>query len=90
MKRVRNEFTQLNGVSEAKDIRSVLKELSLENCYDQTFLGYVMQEALRLSPPVATTTMSSFEKDTQLGKNLKVKAGENIIINIYGLHRNTT
>ena len=29
MKRVRNELAQLNGFSEAQDIRSALKELSL-------------------------------------------------------------
>lgn len=90
MKRVRNEFAKLSGVSEAKDIRSALKELNLENCYDQTFLGYVMSEALRLSPPAALTTMMAFEKDTKLGSKLIVKAGESILVNMVGLHKNTT
>ena len=27
-----------------------LEELSLEHCYDMTYMGYVMQETLRLNP----------------------------------------
>ena len=90
MKRVRDEFAQLDGVNQAKDVRSAIKELSLENCHDQTVLGYVMQEALRLSPPAVSSSMFSFPVDTQLGKKLRVKAGENILVSINGLHRNST
>ena len=55
-----------------------------------TYMGYVMQEALRLNPPASTTSMYSFEKDTQLGPKFKVKAGEVIIVNHMGLHKNAS
>lgn len=52
-------------------------------------MGYVFQETLRLSPPAAVTTMTTFQNEVQLGKKLRVQAQENLIVNIMGLHLNS-
>ena len=61
--------------------------MTLENVPDLTYLGYVIQETLRLNPTSVTTTPYYFEKDTKLGK-LNVRANTGILVNIQGLHRN--
>ena len=86
MKRARDEFAEVTG--HEGDVDKALKDFSLDNCYDLTYMGYVMMEALRLNPPAPTTSMYEFERDTKLGGRLNVKAGENILVNMIALHRN--
>ena len=88
MSRVRQEFAHLFGSDGLEDIEQVFKsKLTIDSCSDLNFLGYVIQEALRLNPIAPFTSPVSFEKDTKLG-NLHVKAGEAILVNVWGLHRN--
>ena len=81
LKRVRAEFNSLN--------LAISDGMTLESCSDLTYLGYVIQEALRLNPVAPMTSPIWFEKDTKIG-NLEVKAHEIITINITGLHLNAS
>ena len=84
--RARAEFDAL--VAKEKDMEAAFKKnLTLEACSELTYMGYVIQEALRLNPAAIHTSPTQFEKDTRLG-SLTVKANEILLVNIYGLHRN--
>ena len=61
--------------------------LTIETVSDLTYLGYVLQEALRLNPVANYSSPYHFPEDTRLG-SLVVKAHEVIFINIMGLHLN--
>lgn len=65
LKRARDEFDLLVSESQRdKDISTVLKNnVTLEKCLELTYLGYVVQETLRLNPPVAHSTINCFDKD---------------------------
>ena len=52
-----------------------------------TYVGYVVQEALRISPVAPTSSPHCFDRDTKVG-SIFVKARESISINILGLHMN--
>ena len=63
----------------------------MDVCGELTYLGYVIQEALRLNPPGANTTNSTFSQDVTLGENnLKVKADTPCTILIFDVHRNSS
>mmetsp|Transcript_35435 Transcript_35435/g.43314 ORF Transcript_35435/g.43314 Transcript_35435/m.43314 type:complete len:97 (-) Transcript_35435:5-295(-) len=84
--RVRAEFE--GAVKSEESIEDTLRSgLNLESSSDLTYLGYVIQEALRLNPVAPTSSPVHFEKDTNLGK-LTVKAYDMILINFIGLHVN--
>lgn len=88
MARARAEFNPLLGKDGMSAVKSALTEkLSIDSCADLTFLGYVIQEALRRNPVAPVSSPLEYQKDTKLG-NLHVKAGEPIFINIWGLHHN--
>ena len=57
LERTRAEFEQLDG-------STVEDKLTFESLSDLTYLGYVIQESLRLNPPATHTSQYSFEKDT--------------------------
>ena len=85
--RVRAEFDPYTKGRE-HEVDKVLKDsLNLESCSELTYLGYVIQETLRLSPVAPTSSPHSFDRDIKVG-NLHVKAGESISINMLGLHMN--
>jgi len=87
LERVRAEFDALHDHSSVKF--ALADSLTLASCSDLTYLGYVIQESLRLNPVAPMTSPYSFEKDTKIG-NLSVKAHEIITINIIGLHLNAS
>ena len=63
-------------------------EISMEKCSELTYLGYVIQEALRWNPPAPASSHYHFTQDVVLGdKNLKVKAYTPLIIMIMNMHR---
>ena len=66
------------------------KDLTLDACQDLSYLSQVIQEALRLNPPVQRTDRYHFENqnEVQVG-GLKVRAGDSMVMNINGLHRNS-
>ena len=76
----------------SKSLTDILQnDLTMEVCGDLTYLGYVIQEALRFNPPASNTTAWTFSEDVTLGENnLKVKAGTNCTILIYEVHRNSS
>ena len=51
-------------------------------------MGNVIYESLRFNPVAISTTMYYFENDTKLSDKFSVKANDNIIITMHGLHRN--
>lgn len=81
LKRARAEFSSCSSSSK-------MDSLTYENCADLTYLGYVIQESLRLNPPASGTSMYHFDKDTQLSKKLRLKAYDFIMVNNLGLHMN--
>ena len=83
LERTRAECEQLEG-------SSIEEKLTLENLSELTYLGYVIQECLRLNSPATGTSMYSFDRDTQLGPKLRVRAKDQIIVNMVGLHINST
>ena len=74
--------------SEASVPDMLKNELSIETCSDLTYLGCVIQEALRWNPPAPASSHYHFTQDVTLGnQNLKVKAWTPIIIMIMNMHR---
>lgn len=57
---------------------------------DMTYLGYVIQEALRRIPPIAMTSPLHFEQDVKLGGKYTIKAYDWIILPIYQMHHDST
>lgn len=57
----------------------------MDDCCDLEYLGYVIQESLRVNPPAPHTSAYHFEKDVQIGK-LKVKAYDPITVAIAPMH----
>ena len=61
----------------------------MESCPDMEFLGSVLQETLRMTPPHPVASPLSFERSTEVGK-VTIQANDMFLINIWGLHHNTT
>ena len=61
----------------------------MDKCQELSYLGYVIQEALRVNPPAPLCSHYHFEKDTKLG-GLHVRAYDPILINIYALHHDSS
>ena len=83
LERTRAEFSSLQG-------SGVDDRLTFDNLSELNYLGYVIQESLRLSPPATATSMYTFQKDTQLGPKLRVRANDLILVNMIGLHINSS
>lgn len=84
LERVRAEFESavIGGAGASKDrsVKEILKEdLTLEACSDLTYLGYVIQETLRVNPTGPATSPSHFEKDVKVG-DLHIKAYQAFMI----------
>jgi len=69
--RVRAEFDQVTKDVESSDADSLdtklKKAVTMETCGDLTYLGYVVQEALRTNPPAPSSSPYFFKNDTTLG-----------------------
>ena len=65
-----------------------LEDVTMANYSELTYLGNVIQEALRVNPPVTISSNYHFEHDTKIGK-LLVKAYDPICISIYPMHQST-
>ena len=78
--KVSAEFDHVVGTS--------FDELNIESGSELTYLSQVITEAIRWNPTAPTTSSYWFEKDTKIG-NFTVKAYTAILINLYGLHRNS-
>jgi cytochrome P450 len=89
LERVRAEFESTvveAGSSKDKPVKEMLKhDLTLEACSDLTYLGYVIQESLRVNPTAPATSPAHFEKDVKVG-NLHIKAYDPFMINHSQLH----
>lgn len=87
--RVRAEFESTvveAGSSKDKPRKEIFEhDLTLEACHDLTYLGYVIQEVLRVNPIAPATSPSHFEKDVKVG-NLHIKAHQSFMINHSQLH----
>ena len=59
----------------------------METLGDLSYLSQVSMEVLRYRPPAANASIIELTKDSKVGK-YHVKAGDNIVINIEGLHFN--
>ncbi len=81
LKRVRNELTK---VLEDKE----LLDLSHDDCQNLSYLSCVIQESLRYNPPGPATTEFSFSQEAKIA-NLTIRPDVRLMINIYGLHRNS-
>ena len=96
LKRVRDEFNSVlreAGVDRSsKSLTEILRsDLTMDMCGDLTYLGYVIQEALRLNPPGSNTTQFEFSEDVTLGESkLNVKAHNPFVILIFDVHRNSS
>lgn len=72
--RVRAEFEACVGSTKGKPLRAFFKEdMNLENCNELTYLGYVIQETLRMNPIAPLSSQYWFEKDTKIG-DIQIKA----------------
>ena len=86
--KVRAELRSMGGNVASEGRKAMLaKTMQLETLGDLSYLGQVAQEVLRYRPPAATSSIIELTKDTKVGK-YDVKAGDNIVINIEGLHFN--
>ena len=86
LQRVRAEY---DSVVPSQDADSeVRRDPTLEECNELTYLGYVIQEALRVNPPAPLCTPYHFKQDTTIGR-LKVKAYDPITISIYPMHQSS-
>ena len=84
--RIRKE---LKETAQATRREQVLEStMQLETLGDLTYLGQVTMEVLRYRPPAATSSIIELSQDSKIGKYF-IKAGDNIVINIEGLHFNT-
>ena len=96
LKRVRDEFNEVlkeQGVDrKSKSLTDILKnDLTMDMCGELTYLGYVIQEALRMNPPGSNTTTYTFSQDVTVGENkIKMKAGTPLTICIFDVHRNSS
>jgi len=69
-----------------RTLKECLREtVTYENCKDLSYLSSVTMEALRIMPPIPFTTPATLSQDAKIGK-FNVKAGDDIMINITGLH----
>ena len=59
-----------------------------ENINEMPFLSMVMNEALRMEPPVGNGSASTLSQDCKIGK-YHVKAGDQVQINIHGMHHSS-
>ena len=63
------------------------QEINLESGEELNFLKMCFNESLRLEPPVPFSSTVTITEDQQLG-DIKVKAGERIVVNIHQMHHN--
>ena len=93
LSRVRDEFDQVAKEIDFSDAVSLddklRKVLTMEACGDMTYLGYVMHEALRISPPAPASSPLYFKEDITLGK-YRVKGGDHLLVNFYGLQHSSS
>ena len=91
VKRVRDEFKKVVEENDTmfasfNNMRDYLSEAcSYDNLQELTYLNMVVSEALRFEPPVPHGTESTLSQDCKIGK-YHVKAGDNVQVNITGLH----
>ena len=90
--RVRAEFEEVAGAQKTKqglDTETVVRDLvTIDNCSDLTFLGYVINEALRVNSPASSSSHLQFETDMTIG-GFKVKAFDPMLINFVPMHYNS-
>lgn len=87
LERVRAEYDSVVSSSEGTGSED-RRDPTLEECNELTYLGYVIQEALRVNPPAPLCTPYHFKQDTTIGK-LKVKAYDPITISIQPMHQSS-
>ena len=87
LERVRAEFNSVVDSPKDQPIDEVLRQnVNMETCNELTYLGYVIQESLRINPIAPMTSPIHFEKDVTIG-GLHVKAYDPIMINHSSLQR---
>ena len=87
--RVRTEFDQVSETENTLDSETLVREsVTIDNCSDLTYLGNVINEALRMNPPVGASSHLQFEKDVTVGGVL-IKAYDPMLINILPMHYNS-
>lgn len=93
---VRQEFDQKigrwpglakrSGGSEGETLGAYLdKVVTLTDCQELDYLNMVICEALRVSPPVPSSSMYMVTQDARLGK-YDFRAGDSLVVNFSGLH----
>ena len=88
--RVRKEFKQLVDSSlNLQDNAQLEKALSMDVCEDLTYLGYIIQESMRVSPSVPNSSPYVFEEDITLG-DIRVRAGDPIIVTMLALGKSSS
>ena len=80
LQRVRKELVDTIGEKDAFSLEH-------DDCQSLTYLGYVIQEALRYNPPAPGTSHMEFPGDTQIA-GMTIRSDVVLSINIYGLHYN--
>ena len=63
------------------------KAVSVDSCFDFSFLNQCIMEGLRFQPPGGITPFT-FEKEVTLANKLTVKKGDNVQIVHWALHKN--
>ena len=63
------------------------EEINLDSGEELNFLKMCFNESLRLEPPVPFSSTVTITEDQTLGE-IKVKAGERIVINVHQMHHN--
>ena len=91
MNRVRTEFEEnMAGLAEDQSIEDTMSRdcINLDTCSDLTYLGQVINEALRVSPPGPFSSHLVFDRDTTV-VGLQVKANEKMIMSFQHLQFNS-
>ena len=92
---VRAEFKECIGSQNQRSdkhesLAAYLKEtVTLSDCQELDYLNMVINEALRVSPPVPCSSFYTVSEDTTLG-NTKFRKGDSLIVNFTGLHTNAS
>jgi len=65
------------------------KKLTLEECVDLEYTGYVISEAMRFMTPVANASYNRCQADFKAG-SINFRKGDEILFLMYGLHYNSS
>ena len=88
LEEVRREFREQIAENSERNGSALVdylgKVVTLADCQELDYLNMVICEALRVNPPVPSSSMYTVTKDTKLGR-YNFRAGDSLVVNFTGL-----